>query len=353
MADRNYLGHWATATAGDAAVNGLTLVGGKALTRTATPVLGSAGKALSVMPHPVARIAGKALTAGSKLGPLLADWGSFGIKAAPVFAALDTYGQYRADKDEAKWYKDHPYTYISATNPNINYGAATAAGLAGLIGIDNLPIFIQNKILKTLFKTLAAGGLGYAGYKLADKWQRSQTKQASYTEGCFMDINIVYNSMIKRAGLFDNFGAKRDAYNQAKIEASPGYMFGKWVQGKFGPKPQAQKIDSTQNSMPQAHYDNRIQEAQPQAQQPVQQPAGNALPQDSQQSANPVAQQNEALISSFNKMMNTINSANKTVTPQQPPQVTAATTQQQTATAPAATKRQPNYMDAVGFNNQK
>lgn len=170
-----------------------------------------------------------------------------------------------------------------------------------------------------------------------------------------MNINTVRSALIKRAGLFDNFGAKWDAYNQAKMEADPGVMAGKLISSQLGKtkQPAAPKIDINQNSMPASHYGNRIPESQPQAQQPIQQPAGNALPQDSQQSANPVAQQNEALISSFNKMMNTINSTNKTVAPQQPQQVTASTTPQQTATAPAVTKKQPSYMDAVGFNNQK
>jgi len=168
-----------------------------------------------------------------------------------------------------------------------------------------------------------------------------------------MNINTVRSALIKRAGLFDNFGAKWDAYNQAKMETDPGVMAGKLISRQLGKtqKPAAPKIDINQNSMPASHYDNRIPESQPQAQQPIQQPAGNALPQDSQQSANPVAQQNEALISSFNKMMNTINSTNKTVMPQQPQQqVTASTVPQQAA---VATKKQPNYMDAVGFNNQK
>jgi hypothetical protein len=168
-----------------------------------------------------------------------------------------------------------------------------------------------------------------------------------------MNINTVRSALIKRAGLFDNFGAKWDAYNQAKMEAAPGVMTGKLISSQLGKtkQPAAPKIDINQNSMPASHYDNRIPESQPQAQQPIQQPAGNALPQDSQQSANPVAQQNEALISSFNKMMNTINSTNKTVMPQQPQQqVTASTVPQQAA---VATKKQPNYMDVVGFNNQK
>lgn len=168
-----------------------------------------------------------------------------------------------------------------------------------------------------------------------------------------MNINTVRSALIKRAGLFDNLGEGWYNYNRAMMEADPGVMLGKWTRNKLGldAKPQAPKIDVNQNSMPASHYDNRIPESQPQAQQQIQQPAGNALPQDSQQPANPVAQQNEALISSFNKMMNTINSSNKTVATQQPPQVTASTTPQQTA--PVAAKKQPNYMDAVGFNNQK
>lgn len=341
MSDRNYLGHWATATAEDAAVNGLTLVGGKALTRTATPILGSAGKALSVMPHPVARITGRALTAGSKLGPLLADWGSFGIKAAPIFAALDTYGQYRADKDEAKWYKDHPYTYISDTNPNINYGAATAAGLVGLFGAGSLPIFKKNRVLRTLFKALAATGLGYAGYKMADRWQRSQTKQASSIKGQPMDITTIYSSMRKRAGLFDNLGQGWAAYNHAKMEADPGYMLGQWIGGKVGQgaqKAPASTIDISKNSVPVSHYANRSTQAQqPQAPQPIQQPAGNALPQDAKMSG--VEKENEAIMNMYKQTLNTIKSNNAAA---------GVGGNQQ-----AATSQAPNYMSAVGFNNQK
>ena len=102
--------------------------------------------------------------------------------------------------------------------------------------------------------------------------------------------------------------------------------------------------------------------AQPQATQNMQQPAANALPQDTQQQPNQVAQQNEALISSFNKMMNTINSSNKTVAaaaaaPVQPQNTTVQTAPakqpQQTGASPLSSTKSPNYLDAIKLNNQR
>jgi len=100
--------------------------------------------------------------------------------------------------------------------------------------------------------------------------------------------------------------------------------------------------------------------AQPQATQNAQQPAANALPQDAQgQQPNQVAQQNEALISSFNKMMNTINSSNKTVAaaPAQPQntavQAAPAKQSQQTGASPLSSLKSPNYLDAIKLNNQR
>lgn len=152
-----------------------------------------------------------------------------------------------------------------------------------------------------------------------------------------MNINTIRTALIKRAGLFDGLGDKLGEYNTAKAAAQPGAMAGKWLRGKLG-------LDGQPQQQPQAQ--------QPQATQSVQQPAANALPQDAQvqQQPNQVAQQNEALISSFNKMMNTINSSNKTVAPQQAP---AAQPQQQTGASPMSSPKSTNYLDAVKLNNQK
>lgn len=140
-----------------------------------------------------------------------------------------------------------------------------------------------------------------------------------------MNINTVRSALIKRAGLFDSF-AKATQFNPANAGLKAGVNLAKSLTGKM--------------KQPAA--------TQPQATQPVQQPAGNALPQDTQgQQAAPVAQQNEALINSFNKMMSTISSSNRAFG--QAPQ----TIQQPQPAQMQPQPKQPSYFDAVNLNNQK
>lgn len=53
-----------------------------------------------------------------------------------------------------------------------------------------------------------------------------------------MNLQKVHAAMIKRAAEENkSFGDKWYEYNQAKMEADPGIMFGKWVRNRFGKKP--------------------------------------------------------------------------------------------------------------------
>ena len=153
-----------------------------------------------------------------------------------------------------------------------------------------------------------------------------------------MNINTVRSALIKRAGLFDDLGDKLSEYNAAKAAAQPGAMAGKWLRGKLGIGGQPQQQPQQQQSSAQ----------QPQATQSVQQPAGNALPQDAQQQqpANPVAQQNEDIMNMYKQTLNTIKANNAAASGTQ-------TQPQQTGASPLTSQKQPNYMAAVGFNNQK
>lgn len=57
-----------------------------------------------------------------------------------------------------------------------------------------------------------------------------------------MNLQKVHAAMIKRAAEENkSFGDKWNEYNQAKMEADPGVMLGKWVGKKFGKKPASAK----------------------------------------------------------------------------------------------------------------
>ena len=56
-----------------------------------------------------------------------------------------------------------------------------------------------------------------------------------------MNLQTVHAAMLKRAAEENkSFGDKWYEYNQAKMEADPGVMIGKWLRNKFAKKPAPQ-----------------------------------------------------------------------------------------------------------------